>query len=249
MNIERVLITGMSGLIGSAVRRTLEGRYTLRALNRSAVSGVECFQADIKDLGAIQEAFEGVDAVVHLAAKSDRKATWDEVRDFNVIGTYNVFEAARRAGVKRIVYASSGATVSGWERESPYRDLVSGNKPESWPMITHEQLANPQSLYACSKLWGEALARCFTNTFDMSIICLRIGMVQKGDRPTTDRSFSIWCSQRDITQMIQRCLEAPDSLRFDIFFVTSNNELGYRDLTHGREVVGYEPQDSAEDHR
>ena len=112
MTQQTVLITGMSGLIGSAVRARLQARYALRALNRRPVEGVSGHQADIADLDAIEPAFAGVDAVVHLAAFAHGNATWDEILHHNVMGTYNVFEAARRHGVKRVVYASSGATVS-----------------------------------------------------------------------------------------------------------------------------------------
>src|SRR5437870_3338635 len=121
---QRVLVTGMSGLIGGAVRRRLEGKYELSALNRGPVAGVPCARADIADLDAIEPAFRGIDAVVHLAAVARSSPPWAEVLPHNVIGTYNVFEAARRNRVARVVYASSGATVSAYERDLPYRALV-----------------------------------------------------------------------------------------------------------------------------
>ena len=97
---KKVLITGMSGLIGGIVRERLEGKYTLSALNRRPVEGIECHQADIADLDAIQPAFDGVDVVVHLAANARGGATWEDLLNPNIIGTYNVFEASRQAGVK-----------------------------------------------------------------------------------------------------------------------------------------------------
>ena len=69
------------------------------------------------------------------------------------------------------------------------------------------------------------------------------------DRPLAPREFSVWCSQRDIAPMIERCIAAPDRVRFDVFFVVSDNKWSYRDLTHARAVVGYEPEDRAEVHR
>ncbi len=249
--MRRVLITGMSGLIGEAVRRRLEGRWALRALNRRPVPGVETHRADIGDLDAIAPAFLEVDAVVHLAANVQANPPWEAVLRDNVVGTYNVFEAARRAGVKRVVYASSGATVSSVERDDPYAALTAGRYDEvaEWPVLTHESPTRPHGLYGCSKIWGEALARHFADTAGMSMICLRIGHVSAEDRPVKPREFSVWCSQRDIAQMIERCLAAPDSLRFDVFFVTSDNKWGYRDIEHARAVVGYAPEDRAEDHR
>src|SRR5438093_12178389 len=121
-----VVVTGMSGRIGGARRRHLEGTYTLSALNRRPLPGVRCHQADIADLDAIAPAFDGVDTVVHLAARTGESESFDEILRANVVGTYNVFEAARRAGVRRVVYASSGATVSAWERDPPYSALIDG---------------------------------------------------------------------------------------------------------------------------
>ncbi|MGH7276414.1 MAG: NAD-dependent epimerase/dehydratase family protein [Candidatus Rokuibacteriota bacterium] len=246
-----VLVTGLSGLIGGAVLEHLGGTYAFRGLNRRAVPGVACHRADIADLVAIQPAFAGVDAVVHLAANASMSAPFEDTLKANVVGTYNVFEAARRAGVKRVVYASSGATVSGYERDLPYRALVTGCGKEvgEWPMLTHESPLRPSGLYGVSKVWGEALARQYADAHGMSMLCLRIGHVTKEDRPLSPRDFSVWCSQRDIVRMIELCLQAPDTLRFDVFFVVSDNAWGYRDLEHARAVVGFVPQDSAEKFR
>lgn len=249
---QNILITGMSGLIGGVARRQLEGNYKLSSLNRSEVVGVPCHRADLADFDAIQPAFENIDTVVHLAAVARGGATWEELHQANVVGTYNVFEAARRTGVKRVVYASSGSTVSGWENELPYRALVNGQYAEAgdeWPLITHESPTRPSGIYGATKVWGEALARHFTDSTDLSIFCLRIGHVVRSDRPETTRDYSIWCSQRDIGQMIEKCVVAPEDLKFDIFFVLSNNKWGYRDLSHARDAVGFEPQDLAESYR
>jgi nucleoside-diphosphate-sugar epimerase len=237
--------------MGAAVRRRLEGRYALRALNRRPVAGVECHQADIADLDAIAPAFVGVDAVVHLAANVEPGPSIQAIVRDNVVGTYNVFEAARRAGVRRVIYASSGATVSDWEREEPYAALVAGRYDEvaEWPVLTHESPTRPNGLYGCSKVWGEAIARHFADTTPLSMICLRIGRVTAADRPVGSRELSVWCSQRDIAQMVERCLVAPDHVRFDVFFVCSENKWTYRDIEHARAVVGFVPEDRAEDHR
>ena len=146
---ERILVTGMSGLIGGVVRAELEGDHALSALNRSDVVGVQTWRADLVDLDAIRPAFEGQDVVVHLAAKSGEQFTWEEFRDTNVVGTYNVLEAAREAGVKRVVFASSGATVSGWESEEPYKAIVEARYdavPDSWPVITHAMATRPAGI-------------------------------------------------------------------------------------------------------
>ena len=108
-----IVITGMSGLIGSAARKRLKPRARLTALNRSDVPGVTTVRADLSNLDAIRPAFEGRDTVIHLAAKSGDRYSWEEFRDTNLVGTRNVLEAARLAGCKRVVFASSGATVAG----------------------------------------------------------------------------------------------------------------------------------------
>ncbi len=204
------------------------------------------------DFEAIRPAFVGQDVVVHLAAKAGGNYTWDDILQANLVSTYNVFEAARQAGVKRVIYASSGATIAGWEREAPYKALVEGcydAVPETWPMLTHETPARPSGAYGASKVWGEAQARQLTDSSDLSIICLRIGAVNREDRPRRPREYAVWCSQRDIAHMVKQCIIAPDSLRYDIFYVVSDNKWGYRDLTRARDVVGFVPQDAAENYR
>ena len=170
---KKVLVTGMSGLIGVLFRKHAAATYTLSALNRGPVEGVECHQADIRDLAAIESAFHGKDVVVHLAALAKADATWEEALQFNVVGTYNVFEAARRAGVKRVILASSGATVTGWERELPYSAIVEGHYdqvPAMWPKVTHETPTRSAGLYGWSKIAGEAgkvLLRCVWDVDDL----------------------------------------------------------------------------------
>ena len=247
--MKKVLITGMSGLIGGILRRHLEGLggYELSALNRRPVEGVECTQADIEDLEAIKPAFEGVDVVVHLAAYLGG-GDWAGQLSGNVIGVYNVYEAARLAGVKRVVFGSSGATTRGIETIAPYDAIAAGryeDVPEGFTKITHD-LVWPQEIYGAAKVWGEALGRHFSDVHGLSVLCVRIGRVNEANRPESEGEFSRYLSHRDIAQVLQRCIDAPDDLLYDIFFALSNNKWGYRDLDHPREVLGYMPQDSAE---
>ena len=244
----KVLVTGMSGLIGKAVHKELKDDYELSALNRSAIDGVACVQADISDMDAIRAAFEGIDQVVHLAAIAHGGPDWDQLLTFNVIGTYNVFEAARQAGVRRVIYASSGATIAGYERQEPYKALSEGRYEDAgeWDNLTHESLY-PRGIYGCTKVWAEALARHFSVSAGMSMIGLRIGAVNEEDRPLQIRQKSVWCSQRDVSRIVRACLVAPDEVRYDIFFVVSDNQYSYRDMSHAKEVLGFEPMDSADE--
>ncbi|MBI4200571.1 MAG: NAD(P)-dependent oxidoreductase [Chloroflexi bacterium] len=278
---KKVLVTGMSGLIGGVVQEHLGHQYDLRALNRSPVSGVPCYQADIANLEAIQPAFEGVDAVVHLAARiytppeARGKTTfhvgkrsgsldldvdtlsWEDALSANIVGTYNVFEASRRAGVKRVLFASAGwvtetgVVVTEHESGYPYYLLSQaryGEAPTPWPMITHESPIRPHGMYGVSKVFGEALARHYADIYGLSMICLRFGAITREDRPMVPKHWPVWCSHRDCAQMVQKCLDAPESLAFDIFFVVSDNKWGFRDFQHAREVVGFEPEDGAGDY-
>lgn len=247
-----ILITGMSGLIGGVTRQRLSPRAALSALNRSGVNGVPTTQADLADYDAIRPAFDGQDVVVHLAAKAGENFTWDELLQTNIVGTRNVLAAAQDAGCKRVVFASSGATVSGWELVEPYKSIVEArydDAPAEWPMIRHDMATRPTGVYGSTKVWGEAIARHVADTSPLSVICLRIGYVNAADRPSRPRDFAVWCSQRDIAEAIAGCVDAPDDVHFDIVFATSRNKWGYRDLAHAAEVIGFEPQDAAEDYR
>lgn len=247
-----ILITGMSGLIGSAVQNAMASDFELRALNRREVEGVPTTQADLVDLDAIRPAFEGVDTVIHLAAKAGERFTWQELLDTNVTGTRNIFQAAIDAGCRRVIFASSGATVSGYEQIEPYKSLVEAryeDAPSTWQLITADSPTRPTGVYGSTKVWGEALGRHFADTTDLSVICLRIGFVNRQDRPSRPRDYSIWCSQRDIVDLIVKSVQIDESVAFDVLFGTSCNRYGYRDLSRARNIAGFDPQDSADDFR
>jgi len=254
--MKKVLITGMSGLIGGLLRRHLEelGGYELTALNRRAVEGVKCFQADITDPEAIKPAFEGQDVVVHMAAYLGNGTFSDDIEGHvagNVMGVYNVYEAARLAGVKRVVFASSGSTVRGFERVPPYSDIAAAQYdrvPENFPMVTGE-MVHPMGIYGAAKAWGEQLGHHFSDAYGLSILCVRIGLVLREDRPTSDRQYSVYLSHRDVCQIFQKCIDAPDDLLYGVFMGISNNKWNYRDIEYPRQVLGYVPQDSSDDYR
>lgn len=248
----RVLVTGMSGLIGTAVRGAMATSHDLAALNRSQVAGVQTTCASVDDLDAIRPAFEGRDAVVHLAAKINDSYGWQALHDTNVVGTRNVFEAALDAGVRRVVFASSGATVAGWELVEPYKSLVAGDYdhlPSRVPLIEETMAVRPRNLYASTKVWGEALGRHYADNHGLEVVCLRIGYANAEDKPANSRQFSVWNSRRDVVNAIGLALNVDLSARFDVFFILSDNRWSYRSIVHAHEVLGFEPVDSAEDHR
>lgn len=250
-----LLVTGLSGVVGQALKPVLEERYNVSALSRRGVDGLpdeRVFKANIADFDSLQPAFEGVDVVLNLAADGGMSSVdgmdggWDTMLRNNIVGVYNVLEAARQARVSRVILASSGATVNGYEREEPYSRLVAtrpGEFPASWKMIDEFAEPKPVSIYGVTKLFGEDLGRYFALTTPLSVINLRISSCGPDDVPGAGRGQSIWVSHRDLQQLTIKCIEAPADLKFDIFWAVSDNKRSYRDNTHAKEVLGYAPQD------
>lgn len=244
---QRILVTGMSGLIGGIAGRRLAEKHEVRALNRRPVEGFETVQADITDMEAIRPAFLNIDTVVHMAAYLDlgQMDSTENIR-VSVWGTYNVFEAARQAGVKRIVFASSGATVNRYESDPEFQPMIQGRYadiPDPRPMVTKESTLRPRDLYGCAKIWGEALGRKYSEMHGMSVLCIRFGRVTEEDVPVDARHAAVYLSHRDTAQIVEKCVEAPDDIRFDIFYGVSDNAGRFRDIEHAREIIGYMPQD------
>lgn len=253
----RVLVTGADGVIGGVVRRHLAERQKLSYLTRHPV-GLSSHVGDISDLRSIRPFFEGMDAVVHLAAASSVDDPWDRVLADNIIGTYNVFEAARMANVKRVVFASSNHTVGMYEVEGA-PDIYELNDPRAYDASVS---VRPDSLYGVSKVFGEALGRFYADRHGMDVICLRIGAVRDDDDPTrvlAGRPFeplpiltadqsryrlrAVWLSHRDCAQLIQRALDS--NVHWAVVYGISNNPRQLWDLAGARKLLGYEPEDSA----
>ena len=250
-----VLVTGLNGVVGRALRGTLEKRYNVSALSRSGVSGLPIernHRADIADFEAIKPAFHNVDVVVNLAADggmssvSGMDAGWDSMLRNNIVGTYNVLQAAKESGVSRVILASSGATVNGYELEDPYKTLVSTERvalPSSWEMVDEYAEPKPITLYGVTKLFGEDLSRYFALTSEMSVINLRISSCGSEDKAGPGRAQANWSSYRDLQQLTVKCIEAPPNVKFDIFWATSDNKKLFRDNSRAKKVLGYAPQD------
>jgi nucleoside-diphosphate-sugar epimerase len=246
---KKVLVTGLSGRIGSVVRKLLGDKYELSGLDLVALDDVPCVVADIADLDAIAPAFEGIDTVLHLGASPHPRDPWDAILKNNIIGTRNVYEASRLAGVKRVIFASSNHTVGMYPlKEDPYKAIYEGRLEEIRQPITKltPDLIRPDSYYGVSKCFGESLGSFFHDEYGISIICLRISWLMKTDEPTfSPPSLSMWLSHRDGAQLLEKSIDAPPSVGFAIVNGESNNTLGLRDLTSAKEILGFEPQDNA----
>ncbi|WP_018998450.1 NAD-dependent epimerase/dehydratase family protein [Hirschia maritima] len=251
----KVLVTGLNGVVGQALYPALKDRYEISALSRSGVNGVppeRVFKADIGDIDTLYPAMKGIDVVLNLAAGGGQSsaegmdAGWDVMLRDNIVGAYNVLEAAKQSGVKRVILASSGAVANGYELEEPYKSLVSTEDvplPTSWDMVNEFSEPKPVSLYGVTKLFGEDLGRYYAATTDMSVINLRISYCLKEDVAGAGRGQANWSSHRDLQQLTTLCIDAPSEIKFDIFWATSDNKKLFRDNAHAKKVLGYKPQD------
>lgn len=227
-----ILLTGAAGALGTWLRPRLAGRpgglrsFDIRPLG-PALPGETAIQGDLADLEWVERAVAGASAVIHFGAigVEDR---FEAILPANVVGTYNVLEAARRHGVRRIVYASSIHVVGFY----PTTQRIDSEAPP-WP----------DSLYGVSKAFGENLARLYVEKAGLEIACLRIGVAS--EQPTTPRNLWTWLSLPDLLRLIDACLDAP-TLGFRIVFGISNNRRRWWD--NAKAGVDYRPLDDAEEH-
>jgi nucleoside-diphosphate-sugar epimerase len=247
-----VLITGAAGVVGGALRAGLAETHDVEGLDRMRGSDAE-WVVDMRKLRRVERAVERVDFVVDLAADSDIDASWESVLRNNVAATFNCLEAARRAGVKRVVFASSNHVVGLYERDEPYASVVAGQyaglDPEQLPRLTSRAPIRPDSAYGVGKAFGEAAARFYAEEHGLSVLCLRIGTVTHADRPTHVRQFATLLTHRDLVQLVARCIEAPASVGFGIFYGVSHNTWRLWDIEEARAAIGYDPVDDAEQWR
>jgi nucleoside-diphosphate-sugar epimerase len=246
----KVLVTGASGLIGGLTIAQLGDKYEFSGLSRREVAGIPHTRADITDLEAVRRACQGVDMVLHLAAETQDDDDWDKVMASTIGGALNVYRAAQEAGVWRVVFMSTGSTMCGyeWFEGSPYGKLAANEidrLPPDARMLTHLDPPRPDSFYGVGKLFGENTGRLFSDRYGMSVLCIRLGAVLPDDRPALIRHFPGYLSQADAVQMIDKCLSAPATLKFDIFDAISENSWRWRDTDHAKEVLGWRPTGSS----
>lgn len=234
----RVLLTGAAGRIGTAFFAEMADRYQFRLADRDtsslqASNGHEVVELDVADLAACHAACAETDAVVHLAADPSPEAEfYPSLLENNVKGVYNVFHAAKNAGCRRVVFASSVHAVAGYQEDTPI--------PTNIPV-------RPVTMYGATKCFGEAVAAYFAYAEDLPAIAIRIGAYEAPwlHADPTPTNLSAYVSPRDLNQLIVRSLEAPADLRFAVVNGQSNNRRQRFDLTSARELLGYVPEDDA----
>jgi uronate dehydrogenase len=226
-------ITGAAGNIGTTLRSGLAGRVgSLVLIDSRPVQNVgpneSAVAADLADPAALRDALRGVDGVIHLAAIAD-EADFHDLAEVNIVGTWHLLEAARQAGVRRVVYASSGRTMGMYDVGETVGPDVD---------------TRPDSLYAVTKVAGESLCRLYVDKFGFRVTCLRIGAFKP--EPVEQRDVSVWLSPADAVAAVHTAM-THEGDAFSILLAYSNNTYAWADLAPGREL-GYVPQDDASDH-
>ncbi|WP_341486363.1 NAD(P)-dependent oxidoreductase [Pararhizobium sp. A13] len=233
-DFQRTLLTGAGGALGTQLRKS--GTRLGKVVRLSALGPCENleaheedFPANLADFDEVSKAVKGCDAIIHMGGQS-LEGPWKTILDANITGGYNIYEAARQHGVKRIVYASSVHAIGFYERT----EMIDGNVP-----------TRPDSLYGVSKTFVENLGRYYFDKFGIETVCLRIG--SSFPEPTDRRHLITWLSYRDCRQLVEKALSAP-RVGFMIAYGMSNNSEAFWD-NRTAAVLGYKPQDSADDFR
>lgn len=231
----RVLVTGGSGRIGRLVAAELYTAYDLTLLDRRTPTDptVPFLHADISQAGTLAPHLQGIDTVLHLAADPRPTASWDSIFLNNVLGTFNVLQAACAAGCRRVIFASSLHVVLGY----PPHIFIDGCTP-----------SNPPTLYGASKAWGEALAREYAAASATSILCVRIGLLTAPDAMVFTPGhphLDIALTPRDLVAMLAACIAAPERLRYGIYHAVSHRCSRRFDMQPGAVELGFVPQDDA----
>jgi uronate dehydrogenase len=233
----RLLITGAAGQIGSVLRPALrETAERIRLHDVCPLSNPtrqeELMSGDLTVPGIAESAMQGVDCVIHLAGIArETGGSPRQILEANVIGTQNVYEAARLAGVKRFIFASSNHVI-GFYRANRF--------------VGPETPCRPSGHYGVSKVFGEAMGRLYADKYGMEIACLRIGAFR--DRPGNLRELGGWISPRDMVRLVRCCVEAPPFHFLVIYGVSANTRNKWGDDGAARGHVGYVTEDNAEDH-
>jgi len=246
-----VMITGAAGNLGGKLRRHLEGRYALRLLDVDPRGDPAITRADLAEWDpAWVEALRGVDVVVHLAADPTATQTWPRLVGPNLDAVVNLMLAAARAGVSRVVYASSNHAMGGYSDDPEPARLTTDLPPRPGARYVVDGQLRDSAAYGAAKLFGERVGKCMAAATGLSVIAVRIGWVRPGDNRREDLPAErdawfrlMWLSNRDFCELMERCIEADPAVRFAVVNGMSGNTGMRWDLGHTRRTVGYEPQD------
>jgi uronate dehydrogenase len=238
---QTVVVTGAAGGIGTILRSRLARPDRVLRLHDIAPLP-DAWTAPLTDSEALDEVLAGADAVIHLAGQS-RESGMRDVLENNAFGTYCLLESMRRAGVRRLVLASSNHAV-GFHEAAPARegaDRTPGALDYSAPLAADIPVS-PDTLYGWSKAAVEALARLYSSRFGLEVIAVRIGICVP--RPTTTRQLALWLSPEDCGRLFDACLSA-EAPGYRTIWGVSRNTRGFLSLSEGQ-ALGYDPVDDSE---
>ena len=249
ITMKNILITGGAGLVGTVLTQGLKDKYNVKILDIKKAEGVESHTGDISNLDSIIPAFKNIDTVVHLAGDRRVHGEWESILDNNIIGLYNIYEAARLSGVKRVIFASSQHATGGFYDVEPYSFISKGEfekLPNDYKPLDETCRIRPDSFYGASKSFGESISSYYSDFHDISTINIRIGWVISDDDPTFSAfSLTLWLSHKDIVQIIDLSINAPDEIKYDTFYATSDNHWKIWSIDKAKKVLGYKPFDGA----
>lgn len=223
----KILITGAAGAVGRVLVNGLKERYRLRGFDREPMPDIaDSIVGELTDFALVAKATEGVEAIVHLAGNPNGAAPWEEILNSNIIGTYNLFEAARQNEVRRVVFASRAGLLASYPEEITR---------------TLDMLPRPESYYSISKVFGENLGYLYATKHGMECVSVRIGNV-RADRPEAEHPHHL--SHADIVRVFEQAVIHPD-IEYEVVFGVSGGDWPLYDLDHGRRAIGYVPEKKA----
>lgn len=234
----RIMVTGSAGRIAKLLVPQIRDRFELVLLDRVPPGHgglppnqalADYRQVDICDTAELTAAMRGVAAVIHLAGQAATTAAWEDLYRPNIEGVVSMFEAARNAGVSRVIFASTNHVTGMYDRE------------RAWP-LTPEKPVRPDSLYGATKAFGEAVGRYYADQFGLSVICLRIGWVL--EKPHNEQGRMMWLSPNDLTRFI--CGALSSDVKFGIYYGVSNNRWRKWSISNAEQDLGYDPADDSE---
>jgi len=263
----KILITGGSGICGSAlVNLPYDLTFMDKEQPKEPLKDHLFVQADICDSERMLKLCAGKDILIHLAGATRMEDSWEKVNKLNIQAMYGVMEAARKTGVKKIIFASTNHVVGQYEINNAPKIYYPGHTI----MLDHNTPPQPDSFYGVSKIFGEQMGQYYSHTHSISFISIRIGSVRaahedhpfayaewgvrkgywkRGDPKYREQEFrlkALWQSRRDFYHMIEQCI-VTTSTSFEVFFGVSQNENRWFDISHAQNEIGYQPCDRSED--
>lgn len=238
---KKVLLLGATGRIGTGFQEEYLKKYKryydlILGVHRkkSRDKNFKMVKFDLANINSLKKAMKGVDVVINLAANPSPSAKFEEILQPNIVGAYNVFEAARQSKCSRVIFASSIHAVKGY---SPKHKIG----PEDGP--------KPINFYGASKALGEALCNVFSKKYGLSCLAIRIGAYVSNDQKKvvcfTRQDYDYVISQSDLGQLFHKSIIAPKRVMYGILSGTSNNKHRRMELKFTKKLIGYKPKDDA----